>query len=158
MRVAIQFPVKITSSCIWVTIPVNWIILHWYACSEDGRTFGHLIIKFSGMGRLTHFLRYEATSARVSRARGAPLQERRLLDMEEGICYLLCCSSCFFFFLLLFLPLPSTCKKRSTQEFKVTKKINTKLQQELKLLWRALTFVIINIILLRKMIDSLYFK
>ena len=30
-------PAKITSSCIWVAIPVNWVILHWYACGADGR-------------------------------------------------------------------------------------------------------------------------
>ena len=31
---------KITSSCIWVAIPVVWGILHWYACSADGRSLG----------------------------------------------------------------------------------------------------------------------
>ena len=29
--------VKITSSYIWVAIPVEWVILHWYACGADGR-------------------------------------------------------------------------------------------------------------------------
>ena len=33
-----RFPVKITSSCIWVAIPVDWVILHWYACDADGRS------------------------------------------------------------------------------------------------------------------------
>ena len=35
-----RFPSKITSSCIWVAIPVDWVILHWYACDADGRTVG----------------------------------------------------------------------------------------------------------------------
>ena len=33
--VVMRFPAKITSSCIWVTIPVDWVILHWYACGAD---------------------------------------------------------------------------------------------------------------------------
>ena len=45
---------------------------HWYACGADGRTdgrlVGHVIIKFSGMGRFTH----GATLARF--ALGAPLK------------------------------------------------------------------------------------
>ena len=27
-----------TSSCIWVVIPVDWVILHSYACGADGRS------------------------------------------------------------------------------------------------------------------------
>ena len=38
--VAIRFCSKITSCCIWVAIPVGWVILHWYACGADGRSFG----------------------------------------------------------------------------------------------------------------------
>ena len=38
--VAMRFPTKITSSCIWVTIPVDWVILHWYACGVNGRSLG----------------------------------------------------------------------------------------------------------------------
>ena len=38
--VAMRFPAKITSSCIWVAIPVDWVILHWYACGADGRSLG----------------------------------------------------------------------------------------------------------------------
>ena len=61
-----RFPAKITSSCIWVAIPVDWIILHWYACGADGRSvYGHVITKFSGMGRFTD----GAPLARASRAR-----------------------------------------------------------------------------------------
>ena len=39
-RMAMCFPAKITLSCIWVAIhvPVDWVILHWYACGADGRT------------------------------------------------------------------------------------------------------------------------
>ena len=52
-----RFPAKITSSCIWVAIPVDWVILHWYDCGADGRSvvggrrsvYGHVITKFSGM-------------------------------------------------------------------------------------------------------------
>ena len=36
-RKAMRFPAKITSSCIWVAMPVDWVILHWYACGADGR-------------------------------------------------------------------------------------------------------------------------
>ena len=37
-RVAMRFPAKITSKCIWVAIPVDGLILHWYACGADGRS------------------------------------------------------------------------------------------------------------------------
>ena len=37
------FPAKITSSCICVALPVDWGLLHWFACGADervgGRTF-----------------------------------------------------------------------------------------------------------------------
>ena len=39
----------------------DWVILHWYACGVDGRSvYGHVITKFSRMGRLPHFLSYGA--------------------------------------------------------------------------------------------------
>ena len=41
--VAMRFPSKITSSCIWVAIPVHWVILHWYACGADGRSGGRTV-------------------------------------------------------------------------------------------------------------------
>ena len=60
-----RFPAKITSSCIWVAIPVDWVILHWFAFGADGwvgtLADGHLITKFYRMGRLLHFLKYGAT-------------------------------------------------------------------------------------------------
>ena len=62
-----QFSAKITSSCIWVAIPVDGVILHWYACGADGRAEGHVITKISRMGRLPHFLRCGARLARASR-------------------------------------------------------------------------------------------
>ena len=54
-----------TLSCIWVAVPVDWVILHWYACGADGRSlarsvYGHVIAKFSRMVRLPHFLGYGA--------------------------------------------------------------------------------------------------
>ena len=41
-----RFPAKMTSSCIWVAIPVDWLILH--RCGRTvGRAYGHVITKFS---------------------------------------------------------------------------------------------------------------
>ena len=41
------FPNK-TLSCIWVAIPVDWIILHWHACGSDrlsgGRSVGRCTV------------------------------------------------------------------------------------------------------------------
>ena len=42
--VAMRFPAKITSSCIWVAIPVDRVILHWYACGADGRSLGRCTV------------------------------------------------------------------------------------------------------------------
>ena len=50
-----------TLSCIWVAVPVDWVILHWYGCGADGRSvYGHVITKCSWLGRLPHFLSYGA--------------------------------------------------------------------------------------------------
>ena len=62
-----------TLSCISVAIPVDLIILHWYACGGDGRSlglavYGHVITKFSRMGSLLHFLTHGAPP-RALRAR-----------------------------------------------------------------------------------------
>ena len=38
-----RFPAKKTSSCIWVTTPVDWVILHRYACGADGRSLGRAV-------------------------------------------------------------------------------------------------------------------
>ena len=77
-RVAMRFPAKITSSCIWVAIPVDWVILHWYACGADGRSggrsvYGHVITKFSRMGSLPHFLIH-----------GAPLRALRARELRNN--------------------------------------------------------------------------
>ena len=65
-----RFPAKITSSCIWVALPVDWGLLHWLACGADGRAggraHGHVITKFSRMGGLLYF-----------RTHGAPMRELR---------------------------------------------------------------------------------
>ena len=56
------FPSKITSSCIWVAIPVNLVIdIGMPVVRKDGRSVeraggrvgvkGHVITKISGMGR-----------------------------------------------------------------------------------------------------------
>ena len=54
---------------------VDWVILHWYACGADGwsggRAYGHVVTKFSRMGRLLHFLTY-----------GAPLSAPRERDFR----------------------------------------------------------------------------
>ena len=71
-----QFPAKITSSCISVAMTVDWVILHWYTCGADGRSlgravYGHVITKFSRMGRLLHFLTHGAPLARFARENSA---------------------------------------------------------------------------------------
>ena len=42
---------------------------HWFPCGADGRSYGHVITKFSRMGRLPHSLSYGAPSTRALRAR-----------------------------------------------------------------------------------------
>ena len=32
-----------TVSFIWVAIPVDWVILHWYACGADGQSVGRSV-------------------------------------------------------------------------------------------------------------------
>ena len=62
-----RFSPKITSSCIWVAIPVDWDILHWYACGADGRaSVGH-ITKISRMGDYHIFLPMVLRFARFAR-------------------------------------------------------------------------------------------
>ena len=41
--VTMRIPAKITSSCIWVAKPVDWVILHWYACGADRRSLGRAV-------------------------------------------------------------------------------------------------------------------
>ena len=75
-----RFPVKITLSCIWVATPVDWVILHWYACGANGRSggqsvYGHVITNFSWMGSLPHFLTH-----------GAPLRVHSAINFWLIIC------------------------------------------------------------------------
>ena len=66
-----RFPTKITSSCIWVAIPVDWVILYWYTCRADGRSPGRCTVtwlpNFFWMGRLLPFLTHGALLARFAR-------------------------------------------------------------------------------------------
>ena len=52
---------------------------HWCSCGADGRSYGHVITKFSWMGRLPHFLSYGAPS---TRARGASLTSKGIAECE----------------------------------------------------------------------------
>ena len=64
-----RFPAKITSSCIWVAIPVDWAGMP--VVRTDGRAYGHVITKFSRMGRLPDFLTHGAPQARFARQSSA---------------------------------------------------------------------------------------
>ena len=61
-------------------MPVNLIILHWYACGADGQSvgraggrsvYGHVITKFSRVGSLPYFFTH-----------GAPLLALRALELR----------------------------------------------------------------------------
>ena len=65
MLVAMRFPAKITSSCIWVAIPVELFYIGMPVVRTDGllggrAVYGHVITKFSQMDRLLHFLTHGA--------------------------------------------------------------------------------------------------
>ena len=67
-----QFPAKITSSCIWVAIPVGWCyftLVYLWCGRTVGRVYGHVITKISRMGKLPNFLTHRAPL----RARASPL-------------------------------------------------------------------------------------
>ena len=54
---ALRFHAKITSSCIWVAIPVDRLFdIGMPVVRTDGWAYSHVITKFSRMGRLPHFL------------------------------------------------------------------------------------------------------
>ena len=76
------FPAKITSSCIWVAIPVDWFILHCYACGAGGRR---------SVGRMARYHIFLGMGLQ-SRARGAPvwigLKGRCLATAVASIYYL----------------------------------------------------------------------
>ena len=55
-------------------------IEHRCACGADGLAYGHVITKFSWMGRFPHFLSYGATS----RAGGVPLKITEKIIRENA--------------------------------------------------------------------------
>ena len=55
----------------WVAIPINRVILHWYACGTDGRAYCHVITKFSRIGRF-----FFPMGLRSSLRARAPLKSR----------------------------------------------------------------------------------
>ena len=54
---AVRFPSKKILSCIWVAIPVDWVILHWYACGVEGRVGGWTDVQSHDYKSLWKFLR-----------------------------------------------------------------------------------------------------
>ena len=59
---------NLEANCNWVAIPVERVFLHWYGCGADGRSVhGHVITKFSRIGRLLYFLTYGAPLAPFAR-------------------------------------------------------------------------------------------
>ena len=58
------------SSCIWVAIPVNWVILYWCACGANG----HVTTEISQTHRLPNFLTY-----------GAPLHALRARELRYNL-------------------------------------------------------------------------
>ena len=53
-----RFPTKISSSRIWVAIPVDWLILHWYACGADRRSLGRWTVTWlpNFLGWVAYFI------------------------------------------------------------------------------------------------------
>ena len=64
-----------TLSCIWVAIPVDWVILHWYACGADGRSLARWLARCT-VTWLPNFLGsvdyYIFLAMGLRAARGAP--------------------------------------------------------------------------------------
>ena len=54
---AVRFPSKKILSCIWVAIPVDWVILHWYACGVEGWVGGWTDVQSHDYKSLWKFLR-----------------------------------------------------------------------------------------------------
>ena len=77
------FPNK-TLSCIWVAIPVDWIILHWYACGTDGRCTVTWLPNFLGWVVYHIFLPMvlrcaRESSAMTSHSKLAPVPSRNMV-------------------------------------------------------------------------------
>jgi len=71
-------PTKLVSVVIYFSLTdytdYTRLILHWYACGAGGRSLarsvnGHVITKFSGIGRLPHFLSCGAPPTRGAKRR-----------------------------------------------------------------------------------------
>ena len=41
----VSFQIKLTLSCIWVAIPVDWVTLHWYVCGAEGRSLARSLAR-----------------------------------------------------------------------------------------------------------------
>ena len=66
--VAMRFPAKITSGCIWLPyLLIELFYIGMPACGVDGRAYGHVITKISQMGTWPDFFRYGSTPARPAR-------------------------------------------------------------------------------------------
>ena len=72
-RVAMRFHAKITSSCIWVAIPVIWVILRWYSCGADGRADGKTVTWLPKFLEWVDYHIFLGMGLRL-RASGAPLK------------------------------------------------------------------------------------
>ena len=59
-----RFPAQITWSCIWVAIPVDRVILHWYAYGADEPPANYHV--FSGMGLRSLALRLRFACASLA--------------------------------------------------------------------------------------------
>ena len=70
-----RFPANITSSCIWVAIAVDELLyIGIPVVRTDGQSvYGHVITKFSLMGRLLHFLTHVAPPAHFARESSATM-------------------------------------------------------------------------------------
>ena len=83
-----RFPAKITLSCIWVAdLLIELFYIGVPVVQTDGRAYGHVITKFSRMGRLPHFLIYGAP-LRALRARQLGLlkfSDDRRRNMLENV-------------------------------------------------------------------------
>ena len=63
-----------TLSRIWVAIPVDWVILHWYACSADRRSLARYTVTWSPNDR--GWVDYHISLAMGLRLRAAPRAAR----------------------------------------------------------------------------------
>ena len=64
---------------------------HWFPCGADGRSYGHVITKFSRMGRLPHFLTYGAPPTRARFARGWSSANRVCMGDAFSVPFILSC-------------------------------------------------------------------